>query len=157
MNAVHFRHNLRANGAEKINAAWHITNNVARTSWSKEVIYRGVDLALDENTAADSRLMSLLKEDDLYKRKGTGQAQKIKLTSVYERFWHEHDFIAKRKPLMALRSRVGGRMNVCMAGLQTAARYMRDNPELLVQENAHRRSVDWNTTLQPRLRDVERI
>jgi len=97
MNAVDSRRNLRATGAEKVNPAWYINNNVARTSWSKEVIYRGLDLTLDEYTAADARLMALLKENDLYQLKGTGQGQKIKLDPVYIKFWKEHDFMEKRK------------------------------------------------------------
>jgi hypothetical protein len=41
--------------------------------------------------------MTLLKEDDLYKLKGTGQARKMKLASVYDKFWDENDFMAKKK------------------------------------------------------------
>jgi hypothetical protein len=61
--------------------------------------------------------MAFLKENDLYQLKGTGQRRKIKLDPVYIKFWEEHDFIKRGKPLTVLRSLVSGRMSVWMAGL----------------------------------------
>jgi hypothetical protein len=61
MNSVDPRHRLRANGAEPINDACYINAYIPRSSWSKEIIYRGFDLTPDEYLAANTQLMILFK------------------------------------------------------------------------------------------------
>jgi len=77
MNSVDPRHNLHANGAEPVSNAWYENGSVPRTSWSKEVVYRGLGLTIDEYGKANTKLMEILKNDELYLQKGGGQEKII--------------------------------------------------------------------------------
>lgn len=97
MKGIDPRHNLRANSAENTDDAWHINSNVARTSWSNEAFYRGLAFTPDEYLTVERRLMALLKENDLCKLKGTGQARKIRLSVVYVKFWDTKPCMVKKQ------------------------------------------------------------
>jgi len=134
MNSVDARHHLRANGAEHVTAAWYINNHMPITSWSKDVIYRGFDLTLDEFLVAEAQLVTLLKENELWKLKGTGQERKIKLWEVIKSFEANCGFWNKDTTSYGVEI-PGWWKRDCLDGwIAKVQRYIRENPSCLQED-----------------------
>ncbi|KAH8759610.1 hypothetical protein BGZ57DRAFT_994784 [Hyaloscypha finlandica] len=125
MNSVDPHHRLRANDAEPVADSWYINTYAPHTSWSKEVIFRGFDLTPDEYIAANSLLMTLLKTNDLFELKGTGQERIVKLWPVIAKFEAECGFWGKGETSYGVEIPGWWKRGALNGWIELAAQYMR--------------------------------